>query len=708
MSILDTFSNIVNKGEQLASDGLHAVENAGSAAVHLGAEAIQKVEQTGSAIINDGKKALDTVEQTGSKLASEALDTLKTAAKTTLSAASAIADSGLSAIFPAGALIKLGVDTFKNLMTGDTITVDKKATLAGALTGSGFSFPTSDGASSTKLNLTSILQQAEPTARSARASDFSLVSASEWKQVLPELMGDTPAGASSSSGGGGGSDSYERTGATTGSADSTLPSAKISQDGIDFGAIASDLKSGKLEISSNGVSYQNKDVDVSLTKGHFDIEQTDGYSFKDDGNGGKDAYFDGSLVYHQTAGGQRQVVLSDGRTVTKDGDQIVVTGKNGQSQTLSINELSHALMHHVGGLLVQQASESAQTAMNQPQAAQSNRAITLGSDFIKMQQGSSTILIADNGEAYVIDGNQAIYRNTQGQYFLQTKGQQAVSFDPSKAPAGLSKDLTDALGEVRQLTEKGSAQVAGQSLKMQNGHIDATLTDAQKQHQAQVTIGGNESTFTDETGTTYTRKANSQSTEVSAPGSAKPLATIEDNGTVETDHVTVSNTETTFSDHSVIKLDGTLKTSTGITVNPENDTTLPDGVTVTHDGVVKAPDGSVIGNASDSMTQQVNDAIAQANAVIARVGSLSGNVTMEQIIELEVALGSISGLVASCSAAQNFSAAGSLNGFSSQIENELSVAKERYAQQQGRAFSTALLPKRNAHQFTKFSFLTAA
>jgi len=709
MSWLDS---ALKKGEDLASATLQT----GSDLLHKGVDLLHQTEQAAVQDLHAAETALtnnvvkpvekavaavgEPVEHLGEKLVAEAYSAIKTVPAAVIEAATQPLGL-LGTILPNAALVAIGYNTWKDLTNGSTVKVEQSLTANQVLQHSGL--VVDDKVSTgTKLDLNSIFQRAESDASSAGTGNhkqtgggggdtaaFSVISRSRWTEILPELTAPLSPASSRTSGGG------DRA--------SSLPKADVGTTSIDFTGKGHDP--GKLEIVNGTVFYRSAEANVESKNGHFSIDQANGYSFKDDGSGGRIVYHNGNQVFDQHKDGTREFDLSGGVKLLAQGENLTVVDNKGHEQHLTRDQVDQALEFRLGRFHVRQTAEQFAAAL--AKRLPSSQTVVLGSDFVEMQQGDATALIRDSGEAYAYTDTEVVHRGADGKWYIKTTKngpEKEIKFDDLSSSTSDSQ-LVALATKVNQLIGNGNAEIAGQRLSFGPGRIQTDLTDDDTGRTATLLASHNESSITDNsTGLVWTRLAGSTDTRLSLAG--KQLATVTDghDNKVTTAEVVSTNEKTIVADGSVINRDMSMDLSSGVHVTPQADIRLADGTTIGHDGIVHTAQGDAIN--TQAMAQQINATMSAAAAALASIGSGSSSMSMAKIIELETLLGSINGLLAMCnSIPADFSLATNLQAVGTRLESTINLVKDNYNKQTGRQFAeTHVPPMQSGSQ--SFAFLT--
>jgi hypothetical protein len=712
---VQTGSDLLNKGADL----LHQTEHAAVQDLHAAEAAVTNnvIKPVEKAVASLG----EPVEHLGDKLVSEAYSALKALPAAVVETVTSPVGL-LGAILPNAALVSIGYNTWKDLTNGSTVKVDQSLTANQELKQSGVD-PDRTTSTANKLDLNGIFQRAESEASSSgtgrrypttggggaaagraeigttrpgatgdAASAFNLISRRHWAEILPNLTAPLPDATGQPSG------------SATGDRANGLPRADVSSTGIDFTGNGNDQ--GKLEIVNGTVFYRSAEANVEAKNGHFTIDQANGYSFKDDGNGGRVVYHNGTQVFDLHKDGTREFALSGGAKLLAQGENLTVVDNKGTEQHLTRDLVDHALEYRIGRFHVRQTAEQFAAAL--AKRLPSSQTVILGSDFVELDQGNATALIRDTGEAYAYTDNEVVHRGADGKwYFKATKNgtEQAINLSDLSSKTS-NAELIALTTKVNQLIGNGNAEIAGQRLTFGSGRIRSDLTDDTTGKTATLLASHNESSVTDNsTGMTWSRAAGSIDTRLTLAG--KQLATITDghDDKVSTPEVVSTNDKTVVADGSVINKDMSMDLSSGIHVNPQADIRLNDGTTIGHDGVVRTAQGDAIN--AQAIAQQINTTMAAAAAAMASIGSGSGGASMAKIIELEQLLGSVNGLLALCNAsAVEFPLATNLMTLSTRLTSTIDVAKDNYNKQTGRQFVETQAPSRQSRS-QSFAYLTA-
>jgi hypothetical protein len=698
---VQTGSDLLNKGADL----LHQTEHAAVQDLHAAEAAVT------NNVIKPVEKAVasvaEPVEHLGDKLVTEAYSALRALPAAVVETVTSPVGL-LGAILPNAALVSIGYNTWKDLTNGSTVKVDQSLTANQELKQSGVN-PDRTTSIGNKLDLNGIFQRAEseaslsgtgrryPTAGGGGAtgdgaSAFNLISRKQWAEIMPNLTAPLPDATGQPSN------------SATGDRANGLPRADVSSTGIDFTGNGNDQ--GKLEIVNGTVFYRSAEANVESKNGHFTIDQANGYSFKDDGNGGRVVYHNGTQVFDLHKDGTREFALSGGAKLLAQGENLTVVDNTGTEQHLTRDLVDQALEYRIGRFHVRQTAEQFAAAL--AKRLPSSQTVILGSDFVELDQGNATALIRDTGEAYAYTDNEVVHRGADGKwYFKATKNgaEQAINLSDLSSKTS-DAELIALTTKVNQLIGNGNAEIAGQRLTFGSGRIRTDLTDDTTGQTATLLASHNESSVTDNsTGLTWSRAAGSADTRLTLAG--KHLATVTDghDDKVSTPEVVSTNDKTVVADGSVINRDMSMDLSSGIHVTPQADIRLHDGTTIGHDGVVRTAQGDAIN--AQAIAQQINTTMAAAAAAMASIGSGSGGASMAKIIELEQLLGSVNGLLALCNAsAVEFPLATNLMSLSTRLTSTIDVAKDNYNKQSGRQFVETQAPSLQSRS-QSFAYLTA-
>jgi hypothetical protein len=674
----------------------------------------QKMSAKSQTSEDSGHGALATIESFGSSV-------LSTTGKVLTALGHEAENIGLgtelmTVLFPAGALVPLAINTWKDLSSGNTLAIDKKGTAAQQIQRSGFEITNSGGTGGDgKLDLNNLFKEASgQTSSGGGPGAFDQVTAQQWQAILPVLT--APINDASKP-------QVART-AATGSSDTGLPDAQVGPNGIDFSGdkvapttsdAGKEKGDGKVTVVNGVVHYSDSGVKVAAKDGQFTAQQADGYTFKSDGSGGRLVYLHGQEIFDLKADGTRVITLASGVTVTASAD-----GKNvsvdaaGQKQNFTLDQLHKQIDLPVGQTGIALASDNFATASKT--RADTGNQVTRGTDYVSIKGTNFTSIIKYTGEALVYSGDEAVHRHVDGSYWYQ-KGKDGLEqkFDPSNiASVTTNADLQNAVRQLVGLVDQGNGQIAEQAVTLGQGVVQTQVSNKKSGTTATIKVDSQSSSVTVSNPTDSSTKA--VVTYVSTPespevkiqvdnqtvGSLKPT---DDEIVVTTPDLVSTKEETTVSDGSVIHNDGSMELSSGIKVSRQGDIKLKDGTVIGHDNIIHFANGKTVD--ANQLSDQISATAAQAQGILASVSTGGGAVTIDQIIALECAIGQIGGLIDALNQLGDLSVVTSLSGCQASLETALDGAKGKFNQQSGRNFITnsSTTSEENAR---KYAFLTAA